>query len=305
MSDVIRHVFSSSDVGCVGYHYRAHGRSPAAPIIVMGHGFGGIQEGALARTAMDFAKAGFHAFTFDYRRFGESGGTPRQVISIRDQQADWHAAISFALGLDGVEVDRLCLWGSSLSGAHVIEVALNRDDVRAIIAQVPWNGPACRVEGRTLRNNLRLLGRGLNDWVRGKLGKSPAYVPTVGSAETGAVIVSPRAEMLLANLESRTWRNEVAPRIVLEMPWYRPSRHVHRLTAPLLVCLAEHDQHTPAQLSRKIADRAPFGELRRYPCTHFDFYSEEIRRRLVQDQVSFLVTHLNGFTSNGDEGSFR
>ena len=38
--------------------------------------------------------------------------------------------------------------------------------------------------------------------------------------------------------------------------------------------------------------RAPCGEVRQYPYGHFDFYREEVRRRVVADQVGFLKAHL-------------
>lgn len=85
----------------------------------MAHGFSGTQEGSLARTASDFAAAGFSVLTFDYRGFGESAGFPRQVIDISGQREDWRAAVAFARSIEGVDPDRIALWGSSLSGAHV------------------------------------------------------------------------------------------------------------------------------------------------------------------------------------------
>jgi hypothetical protein len=96
-----RTTFRSGGIDCVGYVYCASDGVALRPGIVMAHGFGGTQEGSLALTARDFADAGFAVLTFDYRSFGESGGTPRQVISICNQWADWHAAIAHARQLPG------------------------------------------------------------------------------------------------------------------------------------------------------------------------------------------------------------
>ena len=38
---------------------------------------------------------------FDYRRLGESGGQPRQIVRMGEQHADWHAAIQFARSAAG------------------------------------------------------------------------------------------------------------------------------------------------------------------------------------------------------------
>jgi hypothetical protein len=59
---------------------------------------------------------------FDYRHFGASDGQPRQLIDIAGQLDDYRAAICFARSLRGVNAKRIALWGTSLSGGHVIAV---------------------------------------------------------------------------------------------------------------------------------------------------------------------------------------
>jgi hypothetical protein len=41
--------------------------------------------------------------------------------------------------------------------------------------------------------------------------------------------------------------------------------------------LAEHDRESRAELARQIADNAPRGELKIYPCAPFDFYRPGVR----------------------------
>lgn len=89
------------------YVYRPGQLEPLPCCIVMAHDFGGTQQGSLASTAEDFASVGFVVLTFDYRCFGESGGTPRQSISIAAQKADWHAAVRHAPTLAGVDPERI------------------------------------------------------------------------------------------------------------------------------------------------------------------------------------------------------
>jgi predicted alpha/beta hydrolase len=83
-----RVIFNSDGVELVGYLYRPTHATGKVPCVVMGHGFSGTQD-RLAASAERFAGAGFAALTFDYRNFGESGGQPRQLISIRGQLEDW------------------------------------------------------------------------------------------------------------------------------------------------------------------------------------------------------------------------
>jgi fermentation-respiration switch protein FrsA (DUF1100 family) len=81
--------FDSGGVELVGYlHHAAAGNADGdATCVVMGHGFGGTQD-RLFVGAERFAGAGFAVLTFDYRNFGESGGQPRQLVSIEGQLED-------------------------------------------------------------------------------------------------------------------------------------------------------------------------------------------------------------------------
>jgi uncharacterized protein len=90
------------------------------------------------------------------------------------------------------------------------------------------------------------------------------------------------------------WRNQVAPRGLLQMLRYRPGLDAARLQAPLLVCAAEGDREAPVDNARALATAAPRGALRVYPGTHFDFYNDPaIRDRALADQLAFLHEHLH------------
>jgi pimeloyl-ACP methyl ester carboxylesterase len=292
-SERTRVSFDSGGEELVGYLNHAARADGDAPCVVMGHGFSGTQD-RLITNAERFAGAGFEVLTFDYRNFGESGGQPRQLVSIEGQLEDWRAAIRFVRTLEGVE--RIALWGSSLGGGHVIVVAAEDPRIAAVVAQIPFNGFPRRVEGRTTLDTLKLLWAMGMDAVRGILGRPPHYIPMVGKPGEVAVTATPEAQEHIAALSGEIrdslWRNEVAPRALFAMMRYRPGDEAHRLGMPVLVCIAERDLETPEELSRQIAERAPRGELRRYPVSHFDFYRDPVRQRILADQIDFLRTHL-------------
>jgi pimeloyl-ACP methyl ester carboxylesterase len=294
-SERARVSFNSGGVELVGYLYHAAGADGDAPCVVMGHGFSGTQD-RLFVGAQRFAGAGFTVLTFDYRNFGESGGQPRQLVSIEGQLEDWRAAIRFARTLEGVDPERIALWGSSLGGGHVVCVAAEDPRIAAGVAQIPFNGFPRRVEGRSTLDALKLLWAMGIDAARGILGRPPHYIPMVGKPGEVAVTATPEAQEHIAALSGESghslWRNEVAPRGLISMMRYRPGDEAHRLRMPLLVCIAEHDRATPEELSRQIAERAPRGELRRYPVSHFDFYRDPVRQRVLADQIDFLRTHV-------------
>ena len=111
--------------------------------VIMTGGFAVTKEPGTDLFAGRFNDAGFAVLAFDYRCFGESGGRPRQVARIRDQLADWQAAIAHAASLPGVDPAKLAIWSFSASGGHVFRVAARNPRVAAAIAQTPnADGPA-------------------------------------------------------------------------------------------------------------------------------------------------------------------
>ena len=133
--------FTSQGSACSAWHFRATSDLLAGPggrpVVVMAHGFGGTKDRGSSPSRSAYASAGADVFAFDYRGFGGSEGQPRQTISIRRQVQDYWAAIDAAKGLPYVDQDRIAIWGSSMSGSHVLHVAADRDDVAAVIAMTP------------------------------------------------------------------------------------------------------------------------------------------------------------------------
>ena len=82
--------FMSGKDTCAAWLYLPEG--VASPVVILGHGLGATREMRLDAFAERFAQAGIAALAFTYRHFGDSGGQPRQLLSIRRQLADWDAA---------------------------------------------------------------------------------------------------------------------------------------------------------------------------------------------------------------------
>jgi uncharacterized protein len=290
--------FVSGAGTCAGYLFVPDTTAVTAtrwPTVVLAHGFSGTMD-RLVPHAERFAAGGIAALVFDYRGFGESGGEPRQVVDLPSQRHDLRAAIAWVRARDDLDPDRIALWGNSLGGAHVISVAADDPRIAAVVAQIPFNGFP-RVRDRSATASLRLMAAILWDALRGKLGLSPAYIPMIGRPGQVAVVATTEARRHLATLAGEAgttrWRNQVAPRGLLQMLRYRPARDAARLRAPLLVCVAVDDTETPEATGRELADRAPRGTVRRYPGTHFDFYSDpSVRDRALADQLEFVREHL-------------
>ncbi len=252
--------FDSGGVELAGYLYRPADATGKLPCVVMGHGFSGTQD-RLFVSAERFAGAGMAALTLDYRNFGESGGKPRQVIDIKGQRQDWHAAVSWARSRPEIDPDRVALWGSSLGGTHTVFVAAADPRVAAVVAQIPYAGPPKERVGRTNKQVGHIMWLALKDRVRGWLGLSPLYVPAVGTADEGAVLVDPHAREVTKSLSAGNslWRNEVAPRIIFDVLRLKPLSVAKEVQAPLLVTIAEKDTEAPPYLTRRLAELAPRG----------------------------------------------
>jgi dienelactone hydrolase len=102
----------SGDTFLAAWLYRPDGGDGGEkrPLVIMGHGIGGVREMRLDAYAERFAAAGLGVLVFDYRYLGASGGQPRQLVSIKRQLEDWASAIAFARRIPWVDPSRIALW---------------------------------------------------------------------------------------------------------------------------------------------------------------------------------------------------
>ncbi|MFE0457864.1 alpha/beta hydrolase [Kitasatospora sp. NPDC058965] len=287
--------FTSGDTSCAAWHYPGTNGG----CVVMAGGTSVTKEPASDLFAARFNAAGFAVLAFDHRRFGESGGTPRQIVRFDEQVADWHAAIDFAATLPDVDPDRIAAWGFSLAGGHIFRVAADHPRLAGAIAQTPL------VDGRAIAPHalramtpgalLGLFGLGLADALGGLLGRAPLLVPTSGPRGTVASLTTPDATDADRALDPEgrhtTWERTVAARIALRIGGYRPGRHASRIRCPLLVVVCDQDRSTLPGPAVRAARRAPRAEVVRLTGRHYAPFLES-HERAVEAQTSFLHEHL-------------
>jgi dienelactone hydrolase len=145
------------------------GKSPG-PAILFCHGWGGVKSHLIPRYAEAFARAGYICLFFDYRGWGESDGkliaaadappltepevrdlrvrVIRSVVDPLDEIADIRACLAWLLTEDGVDPDRVGLWGSSYGGGLTTYVTGTDPRVKALVAQIGSYGHSAKPEFR-------------------------------------------------------------------------------------------------------------------------------------------------------------
>ncbi|MGB6457440.1 MAG: alpha/beta fold hydrolase [Streptosporangiaceae bacterium] len=289
--------FTSGSDHCSAWHLQAAGDAFASPggrpCVVMAPGFGGTRDSSLLGYAEGFAAAGLDVLLFDYRGFGGSGGSPRQLVSVRRQRQDYHAAVAAARQLPGVDPDRIILWGVSYAGGHVVVVAARDKRVAATISLTPaMDGVPVLIQlGRNggVSHLVRATGNGLRDALRALTGRPPHLVPVVGEPGSNAIIPKAGGQEAFTAIAGPSWRNELCARTALGAALNRPIRFASRVRCPLLVQVGSSDSICPPPAGRRAAAKAGSrAELREYPVDHLDVYAGAWQERALADQLDFL-----------------
>ncbi|MEU3036783.1 alpha/beta hydrolase [Streptomyces griseoaurantiacus] len=283
--------FLSAGVPCAAWLFTPEdaGERPHG-IVVMGHGLGLTRRAGLERYARRFSEAGLAVLVFDYRGFGDSGGSPRETVHVRRQLADWRAAVATARSLPGVDPARVAVWGTSFAGGHVLRIAAEDPAIAAVVAQCPFTdglASAARLWPGAL---LRLLPPLLDDLLRAATGRPPRMVAAAADPGTPALMTGgdARAGYEALTEDGTPPANRLAARSGLSILAYRPGTAARRIRVPLLVHLCREDALAPAGTSRRHVGRAADPHIVEAPVGHFEIYQGEHFDRTVTEQTAFL-----------------
>lgn len=271
--------FDADGVTLRGWYYRAAGGAPRAPVVVMCHGFAAVKEMYLDRYAEVFAAGGLNVLVYDNRNLGASDGAPRGEIDPQRQIDDFRTAITFAETLPGADPDRIGIWGSSYSGAHVLVVAATDRRVKAVTSQVPV------VDGDA---NFRQLVRA--DFVDGAragfdadrrarfAGADPVMIDVVNAdpLAPSALPTPDSYEWFIGTHELRapSFVNSCTLRSIERFSEYQPGAYIRLIApTPLLMCVARNDVLTPTRIALDgFASAREPKKLVVLPGGHFDAY---------------------------------
>jgi pimeloyl-ACP methyl ester carboxylesterase len=277
--------------------YLPENLSGPASCIIMGHGFGGTKDMGLESYALRYQQAGYAVLAFDYRHFGASQGEPRQLIWIPYQLEDWSAAITYARGLQAINPEKIALWGTSMSGGHVIAIAAKDHKITCVVAQCP--GVDGRASGEMffervgIGYTLRFIMHGQRDYFRSRLGLSAHKIPIVGKPGSLACLTTPDVYAFFSKYAPENYVNEVCARINIRGDKYRPVKLANKVRCPVLLQICEHDNIIPKRAAEETEKQlGEYAEAIYYPIGHFDIYIGDNFEKAVSDQLEFFKKHL-------------
>ncbi|KAF6260384.1 Alpha/Beta hydrolase protein [Scenedesmus sp. NREL 46B-D3] len=273
---------------------------------------GAQKDMGLSFYAEAFASCGLAAFVFDYRSFGGSDGEPRHWVSPARHVQDWHAAVQYVRTQlsNCVDSSKVCLWGTSFAGGHVLAVAQNTPGITAIISQVPHldarAATLMSIKKRGIPKALLSLVLGAADALGSRLGLPPLYLPLVG-------VEGSLAFMQLNEFETKEyfskhppvyqggWQNKARAALVWELfaHKYSPIRCVPDIACPIQFVAATEDVLCPVDQVLKAVRLARRGVLLSRRCTHFELYRGKLLEGLVAAQGLWMRCK-GGVCSRGD-----
>jgi fermentation-respiration switch protein FrsA (DUF1100 family) len=284
-----KHVFSSHGLACDASLLLPDAERP--PVIVMAHGFAAERSFGTGSTVAAFVAAGFAVFSFDYRCFGQSEGSPRQLVDPTHHCQDWYNAIQYLRSLQTIDPARIVLWGSSFSGGHVLATAARDHQVRAVIALVPHCDGRSTARRLPLRRKLAGLGHALLDLLLAPLGRVHE-VAVVGDAGDGfAMLDWPgwKSDYLRLAQQSQSWRNAMPARSILRAGSYHPADNADAIECPVLVISGKRDQGVPREDILALIDKLRQPNHLELDFDHFDLYEGwPLNRTAIDAELDFL-----------------
>jgi uncharacterized protein len=284
--------FLSAGTRCVGWLYRPANNDGDVPCVVMAHGFALTRHDNLTLYAEALARAGAAVLVYDHRYLGDSEGEPRQRVRISEQLDDRLAAIAFARTLDGIDPDRIVVWGFSLSCGSAVVATAADERVAGVMLLCPFLDARERLAQGIRKqpgNSVWLVGRAMRD----------AMIPVSDEPGGRGVMTFPGELDGFRSIETPGWRNEVRAGLMFAMLTYRPVIHARNLKRPVLIQAGKRDITVSARAIYRFAQRAPRALLKSYDVDHFQPFYGDHPAQIIADQLAWLRTTIPPFSPDG------
>ena len=286
--------FPCGNASCAGWLYLPR-NDANPPIVVMGQGLTGLRKDLMPGFAETFAANGIAAFAFDYRYFGDSGGSPRNLADPQRQLTDWRAAIRYVQSLEQVDGDRLGLWGTSMSGGFVLELGATEPGVDVIVSQIP--GVDSEADRLGLQTNATAIFRILTaisvDHVKSIYSDEAFVISTFGGQEDFAMFSDTQTMIDIEPLRQQDpTPRRIAGRSLPRLNAYNPRDYWDKVNVPLLIMASETDRLSPIEPIFELAElREDIVTLELFDGHHFTLYEPSEMAWASQRQADFLLAH--------------
>jgi hypothetical protein len=260
--------------------------------IVLCHGYTGVKDLYLPDNARVLNDAGYVVLTFDYKGWGASEG-PRSRLAPMSRVADVQAAMTF-LGLqEGVDEDRLGIYGTSYGGATVVWTAAIDPRVKCVVSCVGIGN------GRRWMRSVRRPDEWVDLLARAKKDREARVL-------TGESEFVDRAEILLPDRQSAELAaaarknnpnavNTIPLEFIDETLEFHPEWVVDRIAPrPLLLITTDDDRLVPPEESEALHAKA--GEPKRLVVLkgwgHYEVYAGRAFEEVMAETVGWYQRYL-------------
>ncbi len=260
--------------------------------IVLAHGYTGVKDLYLPDNARVLNEAGYVVLTFDYKGWGSSEGT-RSRLAPYSRVADLQAAMTFLCLQDGVDEDRLGIYGTSYGGATVIWTAAVDPRVKCVVSCVGVG------HGTRWMRSVRRPDEWVDMLARAKADRETRVL-------TGQSEMVDRSEILLADRQSAalaTAARKANPNAINTLPLeyidetlqFHPEWVVDKIAPrPLLLITTDDDRLVPPEESAALFAKA--GEPKKLVTLkswgHYEVYSGRAFDEVMGETCAWFKTHL-------------
>jgi uncharacterized protein len=300
ISLLIASIIGLSDASKTSFSFQSQGEKIACdlylpqqmrnpiPATVAGPGLANVKENFFPPYAEALTSVGIASLIFDYPGFGESTGKTRQDVIIEQQLQVYRDGINTLAKDSRFDAKRIGLWGKSLSGAHVLNLAATEARAKAAVAIVPHIG----LNGDSAESRAELIEAIGADIIAKAKGRDRVMVPVIGSPGTRAVMTTDGAQDSLETKYNGTnYRNEITASSLLAVAEYDVSKQAKSIKIPTLVLAAETDNITPLKAIHQALDDVQSVQVKEFPGMHFNF-SKIMERSVMELTVNWFQKNL-------------
>lgn len=268
-----------------GNHYEANFKNKKNKVILMCHGFAGVQDLFFPKYAEKFSLEGFDVITFDYNGFGKSEGETEIVPS--NQIRDISNIILYLRKNEEFEDKQLYLWGTSLGGLYVLKLAAALPGISGVYAQITFSNG--------IRNNTSLLD------FEGK----EKYLNQLENIKYKEIVENKKLLLPLKRLLSDSQSKVFLERYKEEFSMLLSTKlslvtisdinelsidsYLDKINVPVLLLKANNDiVNLPQEMDFIYKALKCDKKLLEYDCGHYDVYEDDIFLSSIVEQIKWF-----------------